>query len=780
MLGIGTVNQRGGGGVNRSLIFANACISVVLSSCVRDDGAIDAVDFRSGSSSSGTTDGPLDGETEGETEGGPGSELFHHPWMDAVPLADGTVPFADVLDDADGRRFTVEVGFAVDANGNSIPSNAIVPIEVGHLTLLERTQLEAEAAAQDIEFGVTAATTTAYSTLDELFADMLGKAERTDLLDVVIKIEATEVEPLFVSLQKDMARQIVYDRATYNARRAALVSARQVAIDAAQDALELAIVANGGTVTHRYTNLYALQATVPASGLHVLKTSALVRRIGLSAAIGPVATATGLEVVKGSQIAPAIAGGYDGNNGVATDITFAVLEVDAYKDEHPGFKDGVAATTRIAARRHCTAVTCSAVANFGAPATNHATGVAGLIFGDLRDGQDPLVVTSNDRVQRSGYSGEANGELYHLDPNGNALLSAYDDLIFLPTEIVNASIANSKLANPPDDPNCLGRSVLNQTANDLYESGMTLVQAGGNDGHTSATACMVGSPGAAIGAFTVGAHGDLGLTSEASVRTAAISSFSPRGGTASQGGNRTIIDITAFGARSLMFDKTGGYTFTDHGTSFAAPIVTAAAINFFDFFHQANPGSVFLEDPGARHVNLLLLGDRTQEVAGKMTVRYSNLFGAGRLKMRFKTNANMDAPADWKTSSACIGHGEVLPIKINSGATLNAAIDDLKIAVFWYDRRHEKGTAIDNIDLRLRTMAGTSLLSSLSTTDNKERIFYSAAGNKALKFEIIGTNVTADDEGCGTNKMLVYYAYFYEDNARDDADGPTASVVDPE
>ena len=122
----------------------------------------------------------------------------------------------------------------------------------------------------------------------------------------------------------------------------------------------------------------------------------------------------------------------------------------------------------------------------------------------------------------------------------------------------------------------------------------------------------------------------------------------------------------------------------------------------------------------------------------------------------------------------------MLPIKINSGIALSAAVDDLKIALFWYDRRHETGTAIDNIDLRLRTTGGTPLLSSLSTTDNKERVFLNSAGSKALKFEIIGTNVTADNEGCGANKMLVYWAYFFEDDARDDADDPTASVVDPE
>jgi hypothetical protein len=36
--------------------------------------------------------------------------------------------------------------------------------------------------------------------------------------------------------------------------------------------------------------------------------------------------------------------------------------------------------------------------------------------------------------------------------------------------------------------------------------------------------------------------------------------------------------------------------------------------------------------------------------------------------------------------------------------------------------------------------------------------------------EFIGANVTADLEGCGTNSMQIWWAYFWEDSMRDDAD----------
>ena len=65
-------------------------------------------------------------------------------------------------------------------------------------------------------------------------------------------------------------------------------------------------------------------------------------------------------------------------------------------------------------------------------------------------------------------------------------------------------------------------------------------------------------------------------------------------------------------------------------------------------------------------------------------------------------------------------------------------------------------------------------MSSLSI-DNKERVYYDVGG-LAVKLEIYGWDVTADHTVCGTNSMKVYYAYFYEDSDRDDADGPGSEI----
>ena len=121
--------------------------------------------------------------------------------------------------------------------------------------------------------------------------------------------------------------------------------------------------------------------------------------------------------------------------------------------------------------------------------------------------------------------------------------------------------------------------------------------------------------------------------------------------------------------------------------------------------------------------------------------------------MRMANAAGLDAPAIWKTGSTCVGTGGTFTVPINSGVALPNAVDDLKAAIFWYDRRHELGTVIDDIDLELHNVGGsTPLRSSASSWDNKERVYHNAIGGQAVELRIKGYDVTTDGEGCGTNQ----------------------------
>ena len=268
---------------------------------------------------------------------------------------------------------------------------------------------------------------------------------------------------------------------------------------------------------------------------------------------------------------------------------------------------------------------------------------------------------------------------------------------------------------------------------------------------------------------------------ESDVRTGLIYTQSPFGGaSATEGKSRSIIDVTAYAGRRKLFDTSGTYLTFAMGTSVADPTVAGGALDYNDYFKTQNSGSTTIDQPGSMAVSLLLMGDRQSRVGGKLTFGFDPLWGAGRLKMRQGDVTGLDAPAIWKIGSTCIEQGETFTVPINGGAALSANVNDFKAVIYWYDRRHELGTAIDDLDLYLRTTSLTDLESSASSTDEKERVYHGSIGGKAIQLDIVGFNITADNESCGANSMLVYWAYFYEDDARDDADGPSATDIDRE
>ncbi|WP_437625672.1 S8 family serine peptidase [Sorangium sp. So ce1151] len=193
-------------------------------------------------------------------------------------------------------------------------------------------------------------------------------------------------------------------------------------------------------------------------------------------------------------------------------------------------------------------------------------------------------------------------------------------------------------------------SAYSRDANDLYENGILLVKTAGNTGHSSASDCTIGSPGSAIGVFTVGGHGNSYYGTETNVRSGEVLSYTSRGGTSlSEGKNRSIVDVTAYACRMNLFDMSLGYSAPACGTSISAPTVTAGAINFIDYYKDSH--SNLIGEPGMLYTHLLLMGDRQGE-SGKITHGYDHLWGAGRLKMRRLDAAGMDSPYGWQAAGS--------------------------------------------------------------------------------------------------------------------------------
>ena len=381
---------------------------------------------------------------------------------------------------------------------------------------------------------------------------------------------------------------------------------------------------------------------------------------------------------------------------------------------------------------------------------------------------------------------------YYITSSDNAMNTAIDNIIG-----GNTAVSVSTVTINSTDPNCLGATTTSLAVNDLFEAGIPHFQAAGNVSNVSTTDCNVQPPGSAIGAFTVGAHGNSIFGDVNAVRTDSIWDRTSVGQKASahggydwqDGRHRSIIDITAYACRRNMFDRNGGYGSSDCGTSFSTPTVAAAALDFMDFY-RAETGSSLMEDPGILYATLLLMGDRQSLAGGKLSSRFDHRFGAGRLQMRKFDDAGMDIPTfgDWEfvAGKVCVDWGQTVELDVYNGASIPSDMDDLKGVIWWYDSWHETGAAIANIDMKLVQTAPTAATLKTSTDlyDNKERVFVnyglgSISGQK-LKVQLIGTHVTNDTSGCDVNSMMVYYAWFMEDDDRDDSDGPTATEIYPE
>ena len=590
-------------------------------------------------------------------------------------------------------------------------------------------------------------------------------------MDVLVRIVRPVGESLSSELERFIALGVVQTELELRTARVELVERRQASILAVQQPILDLLESSGGEILHRCKNMPCLAARLPPSLVWELVRHPYVERIDLDDVTRATSEVMGDMVIRGTQIAQFIDAGYDGENGSGKDITFGVVEISGFNDEHLGYRDSSGLATRIRRRVSCTGKGCVSVPNFPRATDNHGMGVSGIIFGDLRDGQDPSVTNSGSRINRSGYAGEAQAFLYDINASVSGLQAALDDIV---ARAPYPSIVNLSLEAPFDDKHCKGQSALSRSANDLFEAGILLIKSAGNSGHAGGGDCTVGSPGSAIGTFTVGGHGNSITGTQQDVRYASIYKRSSRGGVSwAEGRNRTIVDVTAFPCRDRLFDRSGRYSYSGCGTSFSTPTVAAGAINFIDFYKQAY--SNLIDNPGLLFANLLLMGDREGE-RGRRSNEFDSLWGAGRFKMRRWDGPGLDAPAGWKSGWTCIGDGEIVNVDVNNGMPLDPSVNDFKAVLFWYDRRHENGERVDDIDLRLRKVGGGTLVKSIDSYDNKERVYYSKPGGKALTLEISGERVTADSEGCGTNSMKVYYAFFFEDDARNDADGPGSEI----
>ncbi|HVH99005.1 MAG TPA: hypothetical protein VM869_09855, partial [Enhygromyxa sp.] len=529
-----------------------------------------------------------------------------------------------------------------------------------------------------------------------------------------------------------------------------------------------------------------LQAELPARQVEDLIASIEVVRA--DTIVAPVdAGIDGQTVRDGAQIEqffdsanPGGTASFDGEgltSSTSDDIVFAVVESGAgYADSHVGFDETSSGGTRILDRLDCSSGTCTSVTSF-ASAASHATAVAGILFGDLTDGQGTF--NASDRVAGSGYAPEAQGYLI-----AGGVTAGLDHIISLTTPRPDLVSNSWGLIESPE---CSGARAQSIIANDIYLDGTAVFAVAHNRGG-DASNCRVTSPGSAIGVFTVGAHIDppnpvdgvdysMDDVRYGPIRTA--ENPSSWGGNWLEGQYRSIIDLTGPSTRLRKFGNSGGLI--DSGgvccTSLATPTVASAAMAYIDFYRDR--WSNYINNPGALYANMLLMGDR-QTQSGKGSSSPDHRWGMGRLRMRMTGNGQLDLPWVFGSGETCISHNELWDLAIGSGPT-DADVDAFKFAAYWYDHRHDGSNgsgagSVANVNVALLDYAtGGQLEFDADYYDNKARLFHDDIGGRTPVVRFAGSNISGHtDPVCGANSIRVFFAYFYEDS---DREAPTYNLA---
>lgn len=713
----------------------------------------------------------------------PTDDSYNHPLQPKAVGAGTAVPVPGQKDAPNGDRYVVTD--MRSENGVRLSGVMTIPhwpLGAEEKQILWDQKLENGAAFYQQSVGPD-------SVLGDSLVAVLSDYGNLGVLQVELRLSAN-IPDLHNELESWIALGWIKTYTDVHEARQQLVLERQAMVAAHMSGLVDLVDSVGGQITRSGVNGLSATAILTPPQIAELAAAPEISRIELSTWL-KLEGVRGGDVLDGSQITQFVDDGFDGeNSGNPWDVTFAAVDLGRPHDDHVGYREtSGSSSNRIRGRYICDGDgDCSSVSNFlpqSDPDGEHATAVAGIVFGDLRDGQDSTVTSTQARIERSGYAGESRGWLYDCTLSTASLRGMLDHVVGVSPapSVVNASLS----VDTAGDADCDGDTGMAADANDLYESGILLIKSAGNDPGSSLD-CTIGAPGAAIGVFTVGGHGDGFSGGESDVRDdpifyeSATNIGSSYGGThpaTTEGGGRSIVDLTAFAYREVLFDTDGNYGNRMRGTSFATPTVAAAAIDFIDFYRHE--WSNLIDNPGVLFVNLLQMGDREQEnpALGPLLRRFDHLWGAGRMKMRKYDAAGMDTPWGFGTGFVCIDHDETYVFTLNDGNALSSDVDYLKVSIWWYDRRHEVNGTVDDIDLYVREIGsqpGFDLGRSNDLYDNKERVFTYDVGGKAVQIDVIGSDVTTDAEGCGTNSMKVFYSYFYEDGDRDDANGPGAEI----
>ncbi len=630
-----------------------------------------------------------------------------------------------------------------------------------------------------------------------------------------------------------------WDRARIGRALDDLRTARRTEVAQRQEPLLGAVAARGGEVTSRSDRRNCVTARVPKAAVGDLAADPEVRDIVVAdprpEADEAGAPSDGQSGQDGTQLSQYWLDGEAGETPTTkpsgfSDITVAVVD-RGFQDKHNVLRDWAGenndALSRVKGRYLCLGGSHGCVMGDAncedrddlpwdagpANAPDHGTVVTSILVGDLTDDQeDPAIIPVNEQHSYSGYASEAGLVFLQPDQRCSNIRKAIDKAADLQVDVLHETathednvVCGERTMKDVGDCQCRGGSGwLRAHVNDAFKDGVFVVVPAGNNGDSvpGCCECTLQSPADAVGAFTVGGTSTGGCNADHNdIRNAGIyGNSSVGGGEIGRPWRRSVVDVVAPACRDHVAVCSGAGCGTNEystvnrwGTCFAAPTVSAAAIDFKDNWIEDGSPATWLDDAHNFKVLMLLHGDRW-DGAGRRTHGFDDRWGGGRLKMRELDWRGMDSPWWFRAGWTTLDDGEVFSRWVTSDqspAPLPEEVDALKVVIWWYEPMTEQGETAADIVLQLTGYDATCTVPrgqiSDVSYDTKKMVFMGDvdggvdAGGYCWRMTISGWDVTPNDEDGGLPRRRVNWAWYYEDIDRNnDPSGlPSLTCLDP-
>lgn len=583
---------------------------------------------------------------------------------------------------------------------------------------------------------------------------------------------------------------------------------RILAIEAAQTAslaalapVEEAVAACGGSVLSRGWAAGVVRASVPTSCLAELAERPDLRRIQEPDRAGADSN-DGVETRASTQVDQFHDRGVEGQDGsgLSTADRIFVVVADTFVDQdHPAWKDNTGAGRLDTVWRW----DGSAFQPLGAGVDSlnpvrdgHGQAVSAILMSDITKGQDPVVAVPYERARRSGavYQGvfdfiEAT-DIYNAPGSSPPFENVIDLIVERSPDVANFSFHTSV--------GCDLDAAENDELDALYPSMIVSVKSAGNNGHHAGDPCTVTVPSLAGSALVAGFLETAGEPDLNAGPLGPVSSMGP------DVHGRAIVDLVAPGRESSALPKYND-TYQLAGafgqTSAAAPTLAGAAALLKDWL-GVEIGWSIANEIGNLHASLLLMADgaysegcvlspcNSQTGTASEGDAVDKRWGAGRLRMRVFDNAGMDGPWRTRWCERLVQPGEVLTCKAHpdssgTNQSLDEDVDRLRMAAWWFEPN--LGTEEHPANIAFGAWRnGSFQYQTEGTAPGEKRLWELDPGGAAWEARLVGWCVP--EEGAlfdpedpygdcnGEGERTVYVALYWEDEDRDDGDGPAAGV----